>query len=81
MQSLSHVQLFVTPWTVICQVPLSVGFSRQEYGSGLPFPSPLLMERGFQNFYLGIMAKGDTCPSHTLYTNQPTFNLFINNIS
>ena len=28
------------PWTVACQVPLSVGFSRQEYWSGLPFPSP-----------------------------------------
>ena len=29
-----------TPWTVACQAPLSMGFSRQEYGSGLPFPSP-----------------------------------------
>ena len=29
-----------TPWTVACQVPLSVGFPRQEYWSGLPFPSP-----------------------------------------
>ena len=28
-----------TPWTVACQAPLSVGFSRQEYWSGLPFPS------------------------------------------
>ena len=37
-QSLSHVQLFVTPWTVACQVPLSMGFSRQEYWSGLPCP-------------------------------------------
>ena len=36
----SHVQLFVTPWTVACQAPLSVGFPRQEYWSGLPFPSP-----------------------------------------
>ena len=30
----------VTPWTVACQAPPSVGFSRQEYWSGLPFPSP-----------------------------------------
>jgi len=37
---LSRVQLFVTPWTVACQAPLSVGFSRQEYWSGLPFPPP-----------------------------------------
>ena len=40
VQSLSHVQLFATPWTIACQAPLSVGFPRQEYWSGLPFPSP-----------------------------------------
>ena len=39
-QSLSHVQLFVTPWTVACQALLSKQFSRQEYWSGLPFPAP-----------------------------------------
>ena len=37
---LSHVQLFVTPWTVAPQAPPSMEFSRQEYLSGLPFPSP-----------------------------------------
>ena len=37
---LSHVQLFGTPWTVACQAPLSMGFSRQEYWSGSPIPSP-----------------------------------------
>ena len=36
----SHVQLFVTPWTVACQAPLSMGFSKQEYWSGLPCPPP-----------------------------------------
>ena len=36
----SHVQLFATLWTVACQVPLSMGFSRQEYWSGLPCPPP-----------------------------------------
>ena len=36
---LSRVQLFVTPWTVTCHAPLSMGFSRQQYWSGLPFPS------------------------------------------
>ena len=36
----SHVQLFVTLWTLACQVPLSMGFSRQEYWSGLPCPPP-----------------------------------------
>ena len=39
-QSLSHGQLFKTPWTVARQVPLSMEFPRQEYWSGLPFPSP-----------------------------------------
>ena len=37
---LSRVQLFVTPWTVAYQAPPSMGFSRQEYWSGFPFPSP-----------------------------------------
>ena len=36
----SRVQLFETPWTVAHQAPLSTGFSRQEYWSGLPLPSP-----------------------------------------
>ena len=40
MKSLSRVRLFVTPWTVAHQAPLSMGFSRQEYCNGLPFPSP-----------------------------------------
>ena len=40
VKSLSRVQLFVTPWTVAYQAPPSMGFSRQEYWSGLPFPSP-----------------------------------------
>ena len=40
MNSLSRVQLFVTPWTVANQAPLSMGFSRQEYWTGLLFPPP-----------------------------------------
>ena len=39
-QSLSHVLLFATPWTVAYQAPLSMGFPWQEYWSGLPFPTP-----------------------------------------
>ena len=39
VKSLSHVRLFVTPWTAAYQVPPSVGFSRQEYWSGVPSPS------------------------------------------
>ena len=37
---LSRVRLFATPWTVAYQAPLSMGFSRQEYWSGVPLPSP-----------------------------------------
>ena len=40
VKSLSRVWLFATPWTVAHQAPPSMGFSRQEYWSGLPFPSP-----------------------------------------
>ena len=40
MKSLSHVQLFATPWTAAYQAPLPMGFSRQEYWSGVPLPSP-----------------------------------------
>ena len=39
-QSLSRVRLFATPWSIAHQAPLSMGFSREEYWSGLPFPSP-----------------------------------------
>ena len=39
VQSLSHVQLFATPWTAAYQAPPSMGFSRQEYWSGVPSPS------------------------------------------
>ena len=40
MESLSRVRLFATLWTVACQSSPSMGFSRQKYRSGLPFPSP-----------------------------------------
>ena len=40
VKSLSRVRLFATPWTVAYQAPPSMGFSRQEYWSGVPFPAP-----------------------------------------
>ena len=40
VKSLSRIQLFVTPWAIVRQTPPSMGFSRQEYWSWLPFPSP-----------------------------------------
>ena len=44
VKSLSPVPLFATPWSIAHQAPLSMGFSRQEYWSGLPFPSPSTIE-------------------------------------
>ena len=41
-KSLSHVQLFATPWTAAHQAPMSVGFSRQESWSGVPLPPPIV---------------------------------------
>ena len=54
---LSHVRLFVTPWTVAHQVPLSMGFSRQEYWSESPFPPPRnLPNSGIETESLGSPA-------------------------
>ena len=46
MKSLSRVRLFATPWTAAFQAPPSMGFSRQDYWSGVPLPSP---ENGTKN--------------------------------
>ena len=56
VNSLSHVQLFASPWTVDHQAPPSMEFYRQEYWSGLPFPSPGDLsnpgiEPGFPSFW------------------------------
>ena len=53
MKSLSCVQLLATPWTAAYQVPLSMGFSSQEYWSGVPLPSPSMLytKAEFPNFY------------------------------
>ena len=45
VKSLSHVQLFATPWTIAHQALLSMRFSRQEYWNGLPFSSPFMLYR------------------------------------
>jgi len=61
-KSLSHVQLCATPKTAAHQAHLSLGFSRQEYWSGLPFPSPIGMYISFQInvliFYSHIPSSG-----------------------
>ena len=52
VKSLSRVQLFATPWTIAHQAPLSMGFSRQEYWSGLP-DRTRVQYREFRNEVLG----------------------------
>ena len=49
VKSLSHAWLLATPWTAAHQAPPSMGFSRQEYWSGVPLPSPILMPRDYKN--------------------------------
>ena len=59
---LNRIQLFVTLWTVACQAPLSMEFSRQEYWSGLPFPpSEDLPDPGIEPRSLALQA--DSLPS------------------
>ena len=72
MKSLSRVQLFVTPWTVAHQAPPSLEFSRQEYWSGLPLPSPGdLPDPGIE---LGSPAlQADTLPSEPPGKHQLTY--------
>ena len=45
LKLLSHVRLLATPWTAVHQAPPSMGFSRQEYWSGVPLPSPVLLPK------------------------------------
>ena len=72
VKSLSRVQLFATPWTVAYQAPLTMGFSRQEYWSGLPLPSP-------SNACLMISIFLQNLPSHHLMPSK-CFSSKIHNI-
>ena len=68
----SHVPLFATLWTVACQAPLSMAFSRQEHWSGLPFPSSLLWlkERVLPS---GAVKWGpNSCPWYQAVTHRET---------
>ena len=65
---LSRVRLFATPWTVACQASLSIGFSRQEYWSGLPCPPPEdLPDPGIESTFLTspVLAGGFFTTKHT----------------
>ena len=70
VQSLSRVRLFATPWTVAYQAFLSMGFSRQEYQSGLPFPSPGDLPDG------GIEPRSSTLQADALTSEPPGKPIF-----
>ena len=64
VKSLSRVRLLATPWTAAYQAPPSMGFSRQEYWSGVPLPSPLVPL--VQTFYPSYPDNRDPAPFLTL---------------
>ena len=65
VKSLSRVRLFATPWTVAHQAPTSMGFSRQEYWNGLPFPSLRDLPSP------GIESRSPTLQADTLTSEPP----------
>ena len=86
VKSLSHVRLLATPWTAAHQAPPSMGFSRQEYWSGVPLPSPMAMLVGMKwylwEFYVNLsnnllilLGFPDKCKGHL--NDKNNFSLFI----
>ena len=72
--SLSHVQFFATPWTVACQAPPPMEFSRQEYWSGLTFPTPGdLPDPGIESVSPAYLALASG-----FFTTVPPGNIFSN---
>ena len=70
------LQIFTTPWTLACQAPLSMKFSKQEYWSGLPFPSPgNLPDPGIKSRYPAMQA--DSLPSEP--PGKPRYTLQLSN--
>ena len=63
MKSLGRVRLLVTPWTAAYQAPPSMGFSRQEYWSGVPLPSPLYTVV----YIIQEMDAGESCSTMYMY--------------
>ena len=80
VKSLSRVRLFATPWTVAYQASPSMGFSRQEYWNGLPFPSPGdLLDPGIEPRSLSLEAGALTSkpPDHRKSKRVPEKHLFL----
>ena len=71
VKSLSHVWLLVTPWTAAYQAPLCMGFSRQEYWSGVPLPSPL-----YPDTLLNLLISAVFKMESLVYTCSPSWTLW-----
>ena len=69
IKSMSNVRLFATPWTIACQKSLSMGFPRQEYWSGLPFPSPGDLSF-FLSFFPGDLSNSGSHPPSSLLAGR-----------
>ena len=75
---LSHfscVRLFATLWTVVRQAPLTMGFSRQEYWSGLPFPSPGDLPNPGSNTHLLCLLRWQAGPAHLMPPGKPSLSV------
>ena len=73
VKSLSRVRLFVTPWTAAYQAPLSMGFSRQEYWSGVPSPSPSPMLPRCKWYHKMLPSSPSLNPNWILTVSQSFF--------
>ena len=74
---LSHVWLFVTPWTIVHQAPLSVGFHRQENWSGLPFPIPEIFPTQGSNSCLFPLLHWQWAVPNTIMSNKSNLKCMI----
>ena len=79
VKSLSRVRLLATPWSAAYQAPLSMGFSRQEYWSGVPLPSP---NRNHSSYYWTVVVQYAKAVGNILFLNCVfLFNLLNNALS
>ena len=72
MKSLSRVRLLATPWIAAYQAPPSMGFSKQEYCSGVPLPSPYVIFGiwNFKQVYFSLFCSSDLMLSYLLFSSQ-----------
>ena len=80
VKSLNHVQLFATLWTVAYQAPPSMGFSKQEYWSGLPFPYPGIFPTQGSNLGLHIGGRHFNLWATCLQCRRPRFDSWVGKI-